>query len=445
MTLHYRSLLEVSALLRKRELSPVELTRGTLSRIEELNPQLGAYYTVFGEQAVAQARDAEKEIASGAWRGPLHGMPIAFKDLYELGPTTAGSKLLAGNVAKREAALVTQTRQEGAVILGKLATHEFGLAAASLADHFPPARNPWDPARTPGGSSTGAGTAIAAGLAFGAFGTDTGGSVRLPAALSGTVGFKPTFGLLSTEGVVPLSPTLDHAGPLARTVADVAAMAGIGLDQAKRERLRVGVPPDLWAGAPAVVRDRVDAAIAVLRDQGGLVEDVSSGLDIAQVMATGYLITLAEAAAFHLATLRSGRPGYGHEFGLVLRSGVLVPGYSYVHALRARSRISHRVLELLKVHDVLAMPTVGAVADALPAGPRPLHRRISETPTPQYTWLANLYGGPAVSLPCGFSDEGLPVGLQLIGKPGEDATVLHAALLYEQASPWHDMHPPLFP
>lgn len=445
MTLHYRSLLEVSELVRTRELSPVELTRGTLDRIEDLNPKLGAYYTVFGDQALAEARAAEQEIADGHWRGPLHGMPIAFKDLYDLGPTTAGSKLLANNVAKGEAALVRQSRDAGAVVLGKLATHEFALAAASLSDHFPPARNPWDPTRTPGGSSTGAGTAIAAGLAFGAFGTDTGGSVRLPAALSGVVGFKPTFGLLSVEGVIPLAPTLDHAGPLARTVADVAAMAGIGLDEERARPLRVGVPRDFWEDAPPVVRERVDAAIGALRDQSAVVEDVRLGVGVVQVMATGYVITLTEAAAYHLATLRSGRPGYGHEFGLVLRAGTLVPAYSYVHALRARAHISRGVLELLSQHDVLAMPTLGAVADQLPAGPRPLSRRISETPVPQYTWLANLYGGPAVSLPCGFSDEGLPVGFQLIGKPGDDATVLRAARLYEQASPWREQHPPLFP
>ena len=445
MTVHYRSLIEVSELVRTRDLSPVELTRVTLERIEQLNSKLGAYYTVFGEQALADARAAESEIAAGRWRGPLHGIPIAFKDLYELGLTTAGSKLLADNVAKGEAALVTQARNAGAVIIGKLATHEFALAAASLADHFPPARNPWDPARTPGGSSTGAGTAIAAGMAFGAYGTDTGGSVRLPAAMSGVVGFKPTFGLLSIEGVIPLSPTLDHAGPLARTVTDVAAMAGISLDQPTAAGLRVGVPRDFWAGAPPIVRARVDAAIAVLRDQGAQVEDVRLGVGMVQVMATGYVITLAETTAYHLTTLRSGRPGYGHEFGLVLRAGMLVPAHAYVHALRARARISRLVLGLLETHDVLAMPTVGAVADPLPAGPRPLNRRISETPTPQYTWLANLYGGPAISLPCGFSEEGLPVGFQLIGRPGDDATVLRAAHTYEQASPWRAAHPPLFP
>src|SRR5205814_598137 len=175
-------------------------------------PTLGAYYVVFADEALAQARDAESEIARGRWSGPLHGVPIAFKDLYHLGPTTAGSRLLAANVAPDEAALVRRARAAGAVILGKLATHEFGLAAASLADHMPPARNPWDTERTPGGSSTGAGTA-------------PGGSVRLPAAYCGVVGYKPTFGLLSRSGVIPLSPSLDHTGPLARTVADAAALA----------------------------------------------------------------------------------------------------------------------------------------------------------------------------------------------------------------------------
>src|SRR5205809_7889769 len=158
-------------------------------------------------------------------------MPIAFKDLYKLGPTTAGSRLLAGHIAKKAAVLVRRARAAGAVITGKLATHEFGLAAASLADHLPPARNPWDPERTPGGSSTGAGTALAAGMAFGAFGTDTGGSVRLPAAYCGVVGYKPTFGLLSTKGLIPLSPSLDHAGPMARTVADAAALGSVSFER----------------------------------------------------------------------------------------------------------------------------------------------------------------------------------------------------------------------
>ncbi|HET7466454.1 MAG TPA: amidase [Candidatus Dormibacteraeota bacterium] len=446
MTLHYRSLLEVSQDMQARRLSPVELTRATLERIERLNPRLGAYYTVFAEQSLAEAREAESEIAAGRWRGQLQGVPIAFKDLYELGPTTAGSRLLAGNVARREAVLVKRARTAGAVVLGKLATHEFGLAAATLADHFPPARNPWDPERTPGGSSTGAGTALAAGMAFGAFGTDTGGSVRLPAAFSGVVGFKPTFGLLSTDGLIPLSTSLDHAGPIARTVADAAALAGVAFDSKTGVRgLRVGVPRDFWDGGDPQVRELVEAAVKSFAGDGAVVEDVRLGFGVVQVMATGYLVTLPEAASYHLANLRAGRQGYGHEFGLVLRMGLLEPGHSYVHAQQARARISHRMAAVFASHDVLAMPTVGAFADPLPAGPRPLTRRISEQPTPQYTWLANLYGGPAVSVPCGFTREGLPVGLQLMGRPADDATVLRAAHAYERASAWRDVHPPLWP
>ena len=464
--LHYSSLLQVGEELRARRLSPVELTRATLRRIEQLNPILGAYYMVFADEALAEARDAEAEIARGAWRGPLHGIPIAFKDLYNLGPTTAGSRLLAANVAPDEAALVRRARAAGAVITGKLATHEFGLAAATLADHFPPARNPWDPERTPGGSSTGAGTAIAAGMAFGAFGTDTGGSIRLPAAFCGVVGYKPTFGLLSRSGVIPLSPSLDHTGPLARTVADAAALAeavrghdpadpgsGVGeagllsgdLDAGVRG-LRVAVPRDLWDGScdPAVA-ELVNAALARLSELGAEVEEVRVGVSLLQVMAVGYVITLAEAAAYHLPNLRAGRQGYGREFGLVLREGLLVPAHSYVRAQNARTRITNKVAALFETHDVLAMPTVGALADPLPPGPRPLARRISVHPVPQYTWLANLTGGPAISVPCGFAAQGLPVGLQLVGRRFDDATVLRAARAYEQAAGWYASHPTRWP
>ena len=441
--LHYVSLLEVAELLRSRRVSSLELTEAMLERIEALNPKLGAYYTVFVDAARADAARADAQ----PWRGVLHGMPIAFKDLFNLGPTTAGSRLLAANVATTEAALVTTARQAGAVILGKLATHEFALAAASLSDHFPPARNPYDPERTPGGSSTGAGTALAAGMAFGAFGTDTGGSVRLPAAYSGVVGYKPTYGLLSMDGVIPLAPSLDHAGPMARTVNDAAALIGLTATGTLRG-LRVGVPRDFWQETCAApVRELVDAAIDAIAGEGAEVEDVHLGLSVLQVMAVGYLITLPEAAAYHLPTLRSGRPGYGHEFGLVLRTGALLPAYSYVDAQRARAKITRRVDELLRDHDVFVMPTVGAVADPIPRHPRPLSRRITQEPTPQYTWLANLHGGPAISVPCGLTASGLPAGLQLLGRRGDDATVLRAAGGYETVSAWRraGAHPPLWP
>ena len=464
--LHYASLLEVSEQVRTRELSPVELTHATLARIERLNPRLGAYYTVFAETALAQARQAEAEIAEGRWRGPLHGVPIAFKDLYSLGPTTAGSRLLADHVAAHEAAAVTRARAAGAVIVGKLATHEFAMAAATLSDHFPPARNPWDTDRTPGGSSTGAGVAVAAGLAFGAYGTDTGGSVRLPASHCAVVGFKPTFGLISLAGVIPLAPTLDHAGPLARTVADATAMfaavcghdpddprssvrqIAVGPNALTGEirGLRIGVPRDFWEPTcePAI-RTRFEAALVRLEELGARVTEAPLGLSLLQVLAVGYVITLTEAAAYQLPNLRSRREGLGREFGLAMRAGLLVSDRAYRAALRARARIAGQVDKLLEDHDVLAMPTVGVLADPLPAGPRPLSRRITENPAPQYTWLANLHGGPAVSVPCGLAPEGLPVGLQLMGRSYDDATVLRAAHTYEQAAGWGQMRSDFWP
>ena len=451
--LHYASLVEVGELVRSRRVSSVEVTEAMLARIDALNPALGAYYTVFAGAALDDARRADAEISSGAWRGPLHGVPIAFKDLYDLGPTTAGSPLLARNVATHEAALVVAARRAGAVILGKLATHEFALAAATLADQFPPARNPWDPERTPGGSSTGAGTALAAGLAFGAFGTDTGGSVRLPAAYSGVVGYKPTYGTLSLDGVIPLATSLDHAGPMARDVRDAAMLACAVLGRAPDDRLeaglrglRVAVPRDFFGDrCDPAVRALVDAALQKLSGAGAEVEDVELGSSVLEVMATGYLITLSEAAAYHLPALRRHPHGYGHEFGLVLRAGALLPASAYVDALAAREVVSRRFEAALEGRDVLAMPTVGAVADAIPQGPRPLTRRITETPTPQYTWLANLTGGPAVSVPCGLTQEGLPVGFQLTGRRDDDATVLRAARGYELVSGWDGAHPPRWP
>lgn len=464
--LHYTSLLEVSDQLHARVLSPVELIQATLARIERLNPSLGAYYNVFRDEALADAQQAETEISQGGWRGPLHGIPIAFKDLYSLGPTTAGSKLLADHVATREAAVVSRARAAGAVIVGKLATHEFAMAAATLSDHFPPARNPWDPERTPGGSSTGAGVAVAAGLAFGAFGTDTGGSVRLPAAHCGVVGYKPTFGLISLAGVIPLAPSLDHAGPLARSVLDAtvlfAAVSGHDRNDPRSSvrqialapkdltegvrGLRIGVPRDFWEPTcePAV-RERFESAIVRLREMGARVTEGRLGLTLLQVMAVGYVITLTEAAAYQLPNLRNHPDGLGREFGLAMRAGLLVPKSAYRAALQARARIVRRVDRLLAGHDLLAMPTIGVLADPLPAGPRPLSRRITENPAPQYTWLANLHGGPAVSVPCGPATPGLPVGLQLMGRSYDDATVLRAAHAYEQVAGWGQMHPDLWP
>jgi len=445
--LHYLSLAEAGRAIAARELAAVEVTRALLDRIQRLNPELGVYYAVFAESALAEAARADSEIAEGRVRGPLHGVPIAFKDLYNLGPTTAGSAVLKDNVAVREAELVACMREAGAVVLGKLATHEFALAAATFADHFPPARNPWDRDRSPGGSSTGAGVAVAAGLAFGAWGTDTGGSVRLPAAHCGVVGFKPTQGLLSLEGVIPLAWSLGHAGPLARSVEDAALMFEAAASRRLQldggiEGLRVGVPRGFWAATcDPQVAAAVEAAIADLAAAGAALVDIELPFTIEDVIATGYLITMSEAAAHHRRALREHGPEFGREFRLVLKTGNLLPATAYVDARRARLHITAGVGEALLACEVLVMPTVGALADPIPAGPRPLGLRINVRPAPVYTWLANLFGGAAVSVPCGFSAEGLPIGLQVLGRPGDDERVLRAAAAYEAATAWSGRHP----
>ena len=445
--MHYLSLAEAGRAIAARELAAVEVTRALLDRIQRLNPELGVYYAVFAESALAEAARADSEIAEGRVRGPLHGVPIAFKDLYNLGPTTAGSAVLKDNVAEREAELVACMREAGAVVLGKLATHEFALAAATFADHFPPARNPWDRGRSPGGSSTGAGVAVAAGLAFGAWGTDTGGSVRLPAAHCGVVGFKPTQGLLSLEGVIPLAWSLDHAGPLARSVEDAALMFEAAASRRLQlaggiEGLRVGAPRGFWAATcDAQVAAAVEAAIAELGAAGARLVEVDLGFAMEDVIATGYLITMSEAAAHHRRALREHGPQFGREFRLVLKTGNLIPATAYVDAKRARATIAARVAGAFEACDVLVMPTVGGLADPIPAGPRSLGLRINVRPAPVYTWLANLFGGPAVSVPCGFSAEGLPIGLQLLGRPGDDARVLRTAAAYEAATAWSGRHP----
>ncbi|HEX6349013.1 MAG TPA: amidase [Candidatus Dormibacteraeota bacterium] len=440
--MHYLGLEEAGAAIAARELSSVEVTRHLLDRIAELNPTLHAYYAVFTESAPEEARRADADLAAGRRRSSLHGVPIAFKDLYNLGPTTAGSRVLEHNVAAAEAAQVTRMRELGAVILGKLATHEFALAAGTLSDHFPAARNPWDVSRTPGGSSTGAGAAVAAGLAFGAWGTDTGGSVRLPAAHCGVVGFKPTYGRLDLGGVIPLAWSLDHAGPLARSVAD----AGLLVDPSARVEgrlagVRLGAARSFWADTcDPQIAAAVETALDCCAEQGAEVVDVDLGLEPADAIAIGYLITMAEAAAYHGRGRGEHRP-YGREFGLVLEAGRRLPATAYVAAQRARRCVAAAMERVFASCDLVVMPTVGMLPDPLPEGPRPLGMRISKRPAPAYTWLVNLFGGPAVSVPCGFSAEGLPMGFQFIGRPGDDTQTLSAAATYEAASGWGRRHP----
>ena len=442
------------------QISALEVTTATLDRIERFNPALGAFYTVFADSALEEARSADRERAAGRRRGALHGVPVGLKDLIELGPTSAGSALRRDHQAKGHGALVRALRIEGAVIVGKLATHEFGLSTQTFADAFAPARNPWNLEVTPGGSSTGAGVAVAAGLVFGAYGTDSGGSVRLPAANCSIVGLKPTFGLIGRSGIVPLSWSLDHVGPMARTVADTLilldavrgadfddpatspAQPAITLEPEGIDGIRVGVPRAFWEPTcdPQVTAS-VRQALDVLANLGAEVREVDLGVSLDQVVATGYLIALTEAAAVHSTDIRYHDELYGREFRLLMKSGMLISGSAYVAAQRARGVIARRVRASFEACDVLAMPTLGTLPDRIPAAAKRIDRRISSTPAPAYTWLANLYGGPAISIPAGFSPDGLPIGIQLMGRPYEDSVVLRVAAAHEGAAGFLDRHP----
>src|SRR5215831_452306 len=323
-SLAYLPLSEVASLIAKRDLSPVELTQGTLDRISALDPRLHSYYTVFTAEALAAAKAAEAQIRGGHYRGPLHGVPMAVKDIYEAGPTTGGSKLRKDYVAAQECTVVQRLKQAGGVLLGKLATWEFAASLSTLASHFPPARNPWNLEVDPGGSSSGAGAAVAAGLAFGAMGTDTGGSIRWPAFCCGIVGMKATYGRVSRAGVFPLSWNLDHTGPMTRTVRDCALMlqacAGYDpLDPASAHQpvpdfsaklgqdikgVRIGVPRKLFAGnCDKEILAAFDQAVAQMTELGAAVTEVDS-ITFGELWAVFWPLLCADAAAYHLEDLQ---------------------------------------------------------------------------------------------------------------------------------------------
>ena len=434
--------------LRARTVSSRELTEEALTRIASLNPRLGAYVAVMEAEALAAADRADVELAGAGPFSPILGVPVAVKDVFGYGPTEAGSRVLAGNVASRPADQVAALLEAGGVVLGKLTTWEFAFAFATAADAHP-ARNPWDEQCSPAGSSSGGAVALAALLAYGAIGTDTGGSVRLPAAACGVVGFKPTYGLLSARGVIPLSPSLDHVGPMARTVEDVRALFKVmrrsnrdyRAMQAQGHRadlagVRVGVPRAFFSdGTDPGVMAVFEGTLSALREAGAHVRDVELGTTYADASSVANLIVLFEAAAFHHARLVVCPERFGREFRQLLRAGALVPAPVYISARRAQAAIANDVDRALADVDVLATPTSGAVAGPLPARPPRLNTRIREPSLPSFTWVMNLHGGPAISVPCGLAD-GLPVGLQLCGRAGADGLVLSIAEAYERARPW---------
>lgn len=454
-------------LIRKKAISPLEITRACLARIEEWNPHLNAYITVLADMALAQAQEAERAILRGGYLGPLHGVPLALKDTFATKGvrTTCGSKILEKNVPDYDATVVERLRKAGAVFLGTLNLHEFAFGPTTANPHYGIGRNPWDRERIPGGSSGGSGAAVAASLCLGSLGTDAGGSIRLPASLCGIVGLKPTYGRVSRFGTIPLSLTLDHTGPMTRSVADAALLLQVVAGADPRDPsssaqpvpdysraltgevkgLKIGLPREYFADyMDGEVREAVRAAIQVLADRGAAVKEVS--LPHCRYVPAAFVgLVLPEASSGHAHYLKTRAQEYGSEVRALLYIGLLLPASRYVQAQRVRTLIIQDLAEVLQRVDVLALPTVAIPAPRIGQQSVTLGDKTVNViaALDRFTLPFNLAGLPAITVPCGFTSGGLPIGLQLAGKAFAEPTVLRAAYAYEAQTSWHTRHPPL--
>ena len=434
------TLIAVARRIADRVVTSTEVTETCLARIASGNARLNAFITVTAGQALAMAREADGEIAAGHYRGPLHGIPISFKDLIDVAgaPTTAASRLLAGRVAREDAPVVARLRAAGAIFLGKTNLHEFAFGTTSEDSAYGPVRNPWDPTRSPGGSSGGAAAAIVEGMGYAAIGTDTGGSIRIPAAACGCVGLKPTYGELSCDGIVPLSWSLDHVGPIARSVADArviydAMLARPASAAAPPRRtapsLRLGVlrgyfiellDPEVAAAFDVGLR-RLTAAGVTLVDR-----DIPHAADTASV----YLhLQLPEASAYHAEAIEMRPEAYTPPVRLRLEMGRYVLAEDYIRAQRGAAVLQREVSEALVGCDALVLPTLpipaptlGADTIAIGGGVHPIRTLML-----RLTQLFDISRHPAISIPCGHTSRQLPVGLQLVGHLNGTADLLDVA------------------
>jgi aspartyl-tRNA(Asn)/glutamyl-tRNA(Gln) amidotransferase subunit A len=445
--------------LRRREISPVEIARACLDRIEKLNPSLNAFITVMAESALSEAQTSEREIGHGEWRGPLHGIPVALKDLIDTAGirTTAASALYKDRVPEHNAEIVRQLREAGAVIIGKNNLHEFAYGGSSLISYFGEMHNPRDRGRITGGSSGGSASAVVAGMACAAIGTDTAGSIREPAALCGCVGIKPTYGRVSSRGVIPLSSSLDHVGPLTVTVADAAivlqAIAGydaedittanvpiadyVGALREDAKQLRVGVLREYFF-------DDLDMEVAAaaeqaLRDMTALVAEIKEvrlrdhNLDVP----TDRTLQTAESYAYHADNIAKNPDLYQQETLRRIRSGENVTAATYIQRRRELEEARRGIAQIFADVDVLVTPTTPMPAPAIadlksnPDALRPAELKLLHNTRP-----FNVWGLPAISVPCGFTQSGLPIGLQVAGPHWREDLVLRMAYAYEQATNW---------
>jgi aspartyl-tRNA(Asn)/glutamyl-tRNA(Gln) amidotransferase subunit A len=462
LDLAFASIEEVARLYRRRKVSPLEVTKVMLARIDQLNPKVNAYLTVTAELALAQAKKAEAELFAPRGRkghrdrGPLHGIPISLKDnIYTKGiRTTAGSKILKDFIPQHDAEVWTRLQEAGAILLGKTNLHEFAYGVTTNNPHYGPTRNPWDLARIPGGSSGGSAAAVAAGLCYGSIGTDTGGSIRIPASLCGVVGLKPGTGRVSVEGVVPLSPRLDFVGPLARTAFDAALLfdpllvakteprpSSIRKFSKRTNKFRLGLPKEFFLD---LVSDGVytafDEAVRSLQKQGAKVKTVSIP-QLNETEEAGNHIAWAEATHYHQQSgwFPARSSDYGEDVRARLEMGTNVSAIAYLRALESRDKFIqqfHQVMNDAEV-DALIVPTTPIAAPLIGEESTP----IGKTSHPTRALLlrlnrpANLAGIPAISVPCGSTSTGLPVGLQLIGAANNELTLLRIAQVAQAIMP----------
>ncbi|MCH8282952.1 MAG: aspartyl/glutamyl-tRNA amidotransferase subunit A [Chloroflexi bacterium] len=449
---------EASRMVRRGQVSCLELTQAALERIDEANPTLNAFITVLRDEALDAAREADRRLATDGPLGPLHGIPVSLKDLYDTRGirTTAASRLMAQRVPQQDATVVTRLKQAGAIIVGKANMPEF--AYGGIHPEYGSSKNPWDPARSPGGSSSGSAISVATGMSYASMGSDTGGSIRIPAAFCGVVGLKPTYGRVSRHGVVPLSWTLDHAGPLTRTVRDAALMLRVIAGQDARDpassarpvpnyarglprelkNVTIGVPQDyFYDELDGEVERALDAAHVSLRRLGARLKRVSIP-HASDSLAAASVITPCEAGAFHWQALRD-RPGdFSDSIWGRFTLGLLTPADTYLRAQRLRSLLMNEFHDAFKQVDAMVLPTVPILPDLL--GERPMTRE-GISAIGRCTRAFNLTGLPALSLPCGFTGDGLPIGMQLIGRPFDEATLFKIGHAYEQATDWHTRRP----
>ena len=459
---------EASELVRTKKLSPVELTQDCLSRIERLNPKLNAFITLTADFALTDARRAEAEILKGQLRGPLHGIPIALKDLIDTAGvrTTAGSGLFKDRVPTQDAEVVRRLKSAGAVFLGKLNMHEFAYGGSSAISYFGAVHNPWAPEFCPGGSSGGSAAAVAAGLCLGSVGSDTGGSVRQPSAYCGIVGLKPTYGRVSTTGSVPLSWSLDHLGPMTRSVRDAAilfqAISGYDLKDvasvdipvadcvaslsAGVSSLRLGIlRPHFYDELDPEILNVVNSALADFRKLTAEQRDLGAPTEndfYSAIVDTGFNVLLAEAYAYHQEYVAKSPDLYQAPTIKRIQNGSQISSVAYVNSRRKLDELRRSARQLFDSVDLLVTPTTPvppfSIEDLL-ADQNTM--RAKEVLMLRNTRPFNVLGLPTISVPCGFTSHGLPVGIQISGPPWGEATLLRLAQAYEHATSWHKQMP----